>query len=162
MVEKCGSSVFVFRLNAFAFSERSAQSIWQWWAEGFLPALGGARFIFSPGQWTNCSEAGVLSSRTLCHLPLKTLSGKACKFISHSELQIPLASVWMKMGHFLRNPRIRIQLLGSSLCFSWKQALLLWSREIEAGGVFILELLKYFDLEKYQCTVTFTPLLNVG
>lgn len=75
---------------------------------------------------------------------------------------IYLASVWMKMGHFLRNPRIRIQLLGSSLCFSWKQALLLWSREIEAGGVFILELLKYFDLEKYQCTVTFTPLLNVG
>lgn len=33
---------------------------------------------------------------------------------------------------------------------------------MEAGGVFILELLKYFDLEKYQCTVTFTPLLNVG
>lgn len=78
----------IFHWMLFPLAERSAYSIWKWWAESFLPALGGAYFIFSPGQWTSCSEAGVLPSRTLCHLPLKTLYGKACKFSSQFKLQI--------------------------------------------------------------------------
>lgn len=36
---------------------------------------------------------------------------------------ICLALVWMKMGCFLRSPRIQILLLSSGLCFSWKLAL---------------------------------------
>lgn len=77
-----------FHWMLFPFAERSAYSIWKWWAESFLPTLGGAYFVFSPGQWTGCSEAGVLSSHTLCNLPLKTLYGKACKFSSQFKLQI--------------------------------------------------------------------------
>lgn len=119
------------------FAERFASSVWKWWAESFLPALGGAYFIFGPGQWTSCSEAGVLSSHIFCYIPLETLCGKACKFTWRFELQIAfICFTWytlvqMAVGCLVRSHRAHIWILGSSPHLRWKQTLVLWSTEME-------------------------------
>lgn len=150
--KKHSSSVIGFHWMLFPFAERSTYSIWKWWAESFFPALGGAYFIFGPGWWSSCSEAGVLSPHPLCHLPLKTLYGKACKLVHSSNhfclfYYIYLYLVWMKMGCLVRIPRIHIQFGGCSLHFSWTRPVVLWSTEVEVGGALVLELLKSFNLE---------------
>lgn len=77
-----------FHLMLLPFTGRSTHSIWKWWSESFLPALGGAYFFFSPWQWSSRSEPGVLSPHLLCHLPLETNYGKACKFSSQFKPHI--------------------------------------------------------------------------
>lgn len=50
----------------------------------------------------------------------------------------------MRMECLVRRiPRICIQVLGHSLHFSWIRFFLLWSREMEVGGIPVLELFKY-------------------